>query len=80
MRQSWQAFEGSMLEQKNGDYYKYEFEKLNRDVLRKRITRILVRQLMPKKGFLWIASNKDVMAVWLAILDDDERDVDSAWP
>ena len=71
--QMWLPYEGSMLELNKGNHYKYEFEKVNRDELRRRVTRILTRQLMPEKGFLWIASNKDVLAVWLAILDDDDR-------
>lgn len=70
--QIWDPYQGSMVQQ-NASHYQYDFETYNRVDLRKRITRILSYQLMPRAGFLWIASQRDVLAVWLAILDDDDR-------
>lgn len=52
-------------------YYSYELEKGDTEELRKRLNLLLAKELMPKKGFTWIASNKDVLAVWLALLNED---------
>ncbi len=67
----WNPFDGAMLTQ--GTSYDYDFDTSQPDTFKRRCTILLARQLMPAEGFRWIASNKDVLAVWLALLDDDQR-------
>lgn len=71
LRNTWNPFEGSMVG--DGVYYDYDFDSSHPDTFKRRSTILLARQLMPAEGFSWIASNKDVLAVWLALLDDDHR-------
>ncbi len=54
-----------------GNYYNYEFQKNNDDDLRRRLNLLLARQIMPANGFAWITSNPQVLAIWLALLDED---------
>lgn len=56
-----------------GQYYQFEFEADSEEKtsLRQRLNVLLARQLMPKSGFEWIASNPAVLAAWLALLNDD---------
>ena len=69
---NWLPLEGNLFSQ--GPYYDYEFTKLvYQDPFRRRVTLLLARQLLPEEGFRWIASDKNVFAVWLALLDDDLR-------
>lgn len=56
-----------------GQFYSYEFQKESEVELRRRINLLLARALMPASGFSWIASNSEVLAVWLALLNEDER-------
>ncbi len=56
-----------------GVYYFYEFEKEPEIEFRRRLNLLLARTLMPASGFAWLASNPDVLAVWLALLNEDER-------
>ncbi|MBS0357944.1 MAG: TraI domain-containing protein [Proteobacteria bacterium] len=67
----WNPCEGLMLSQ--GAFYKYDFEPNFPETFRRDVTKILARQLMPKDGFNWIASNKNVLMLWLAMLDDNTR-------
>lgn len=67
----WSPLDGSMVT--NGAYYKYDFDNPFPDDFRNRATLLLARQLMPVDGFRWLASNKDLFAIWLALLDDDHR-------
>ncbi len=67
----WNAWEGSMVGQ--GTDYKYEFNNLNQDEFRKRVTLTIAKEIMPQQSFLWIASDADVLAAWLAMLEEDER-------
>lgn len=55
-----------------GLYYSYEFHKEPEVEFRRRINLLLARALMPSSGFSWIASNPEVLAVWLALLNEDE--------
>ncbi len=77
--QHWSPFTGSML---NGaSHYKYEFiDSSHTDPFRRRTTFLLARQLMPEEGFNWICSDRDVLAIWLALLDDDARDAGTLGP
>ncbi|MCW8387319.1 helicase/relaxase domain-containing protein [Fluoribacter dumoffii] len=55
-----------------GIYYFYEFDKEPEIEFRRRLNLLLARTLMPASGFAWIASNPEVLAVWLALLNEDE--------
>jgi integrating conjugative element relaxase (TIGR03760 family) len=52
-------------------HYWFEFSNEENQTLLKKITLFLARKLMPEDGFRWIASNRDVFVVWLALLDED---------
>ncbi|KTD07653.1 conjugal transfer nickase/helicase domain-containing protein [Legionella jamestowniensis] len=54
-----------------GSHYSYEFQKETDEEFRKRLNLLLARLLMPAGGFAWIASNPQVLAVWLALLNED---------
>ncbi|ARB92636.1 conjugal transfer nickase/helicase domain-containing protein [Legionella longbeachae] len=56
-----------------GVYYFYEFQKESEVDLRRRLNLLMARTLMPVSGFNWIASTPEVLAVWLALLNEDER-------
>lgn len=68
---TWNPWEGAMVGQ--GTDFKYEFNTLNQDEFRKRVTLTIAKELMPQQSFLWIASDTDVLAAWLAMLEEDER-------
>ncbi|KTD24170.1 TraI domain-containing protein [Legionella maceachernii] len=54
-----------------GNYYSYEFQKEADEEFRRRLNLLIARFLMPASGFAWIASNLEVLAVWLALLNED---------
>lgn len=54
-----------------GHSYHYEFRKEPDFDFRRRINSLLARRIMPISGFDWIASNEQVLAVWLALLNED---------
>lgn len=56
-----------------GSYYGYEFQKDMEISLRRRINLLLAKTMMPPGGYNWIAAHGDVLAVWLALLNEDER-------
>ncbi|MGC1183318.1 conjugal transfer nickase/helicase domain-containing protein [Legionella sp.] len=56
-----------------GQYYFYEFQKEPEIEFRRRINLLLAKTLMPASGFAWIASHGEVLSVWLALLNEDER-------
>jgi integrating conjugative element relaxase (TIGR03760 family) len=78
--QSWLPYSGPMVSQ--GDYYKFEFEKQNWARLQAMVGPLLARQLLltdvvdknglPVSGFNWIASNKEILDAWLAMLNEDQ--------
>jgi integrating conjugative element relaxase (TIGR03760 family) len=55
-----------------GQHYSYEFRKEPEVEFRRRINLLLAKILMPPSGFLWIASNREVLEIWLALLHEDE--------
>lgn len=55
-----------------GIYYFYEFEKEAEIEFRRRLNLLMAKTLMPTSGFAWIASNPEVLSVWLALLNEDE--------
>lgn len=70
----WSPFEKSMLESK-AQFYDYDFEEAhNVDLFSRRVSVLLAHQLMPPKGFAWLSSNKEVLSVWLSLLEDNQRD------
>ncbi|KTD18684.1 putative helicase/relaxase [Legionella lansingensis] len=54
-----------------GSHYSYEFLKESDEDFRRRLNLLLARLLMPVSGFSWLASNPQVLAVWLALLNED---------
>ena len=54
-----------------GSYYSYEIPGESDEKFRRRLNLLLARLLMPASGFSWIASNNQVLAVWLALLNED---------
>jgi integrating conjugative element relaxase (TIGR03760 family) len=56
-----------------GSYYDYELLKEPDVAFRCRLNLLLAKLLMPVSGFAWIASNAKVLAVWLALLNEDMR-------
>ena len=66
---AWQPFAGSLLTQ--GHQYSYEMQTNFQENFKTRSSLLLARQLMPKEGFAWIAENKEVLSVWMALIDDD---------
>lgn len=72
----WNPFDGSML--KFSSHYSYDFAIENWDSLRRQVTPMLAKQLMPEAGFGWLSTDKDILNSWLALLQEDYRQV-SAW-
>jgi hypothetical protein len=56
-----------------GTHYRYTYEAISQDDLAARATPLIAKQLMPAEGFAWIASDQEIFAFWLAILQNDER-------
>lgn len=56
-----------------GSYYLLEFQQEGDDDFRRRLNLLLARMLMPASGFDWIVSNPAVLAVWLALLNEDAQ-------
>lgn len=69
---AWNPFAGTMKTQ-DGHIFDYDFLGNFPDTYRRRVTILLARQIMPEAGFQWICSNRDVLQVWLALLEDDQR-------
>jgi integrating conjugative element relaxase (TIGR03760 family) len=55
----------------SSSFYTYTFQKDPSHEFRCRLNILLARTLMPDSGFSWIASNSQVLAVWLALLNED---------
>lgn len=74
----WNPYVSSMLGQ--GSYYKFNYIKENLNDLRYFITPILARQILDSmviasvetNGFNWIASDREVLGVWLSLLSGEE--------
>src|SRR3990167_758318 len=54
-----------------GSYYTYAFEKEVEIDFRRRLNLFIARLFLPESGFAWIASNREVLAMWLALLNED---------
>ena len=55
-----------------GSYYTYEFQKDGDIEFRRRLNLLIAKAIMPPSGFNWIASNPEVLAIWLALLNEDQ--------
>lgn len=55
-------------------YYDYHFSEPEPDVFIRRSTLILAQKLMPEQGMRLISSRRQVFAVWLALLEENDRD------
>lgn len=69
----WAPLKGSMRHQ-GGYFYDYDFDVAHQGSYRRRVTLLLARQIMPDAGFEWLSEDKDVLEIWLALLEDDSRD------
>jgi hypothetical protein len=56
-----------------GSYYDYDLNEEGDVAFRVRLNLLLARSLMPPSGFNWIAANAQVLAVWLALINEDPR-------
>ncbi len=56
-----------------GSFYDFDFQKEADVEFRRRLNLLLAKALMPASGFAWIASNPQVLAIWLALLNEDQR-------
>ena len=54
-----------------GAGYTYTFEKETSVDFRKRLNLLIAKLLMSEEGFAWVASDSKVLAVWLALLNED---------
>ena len=54
-----------------GSYFSYEFQEEADEEFRRRLNLLIARLLMPASGFAWISSNPKVLAIWLALLNED---------
>src|SRR3990167_5778556 len=68
--QVWSPYAGLMKE--FGEYYKMRSYGTTPVRLSPYVPAVLARQLLSKKGFLWIAENNKLLNMWLAALSDDE--------
>lgn len=56
-----------------GSYYDYTFKKESEVEYRRQLNLLLGRDLMPVSGYAWIASNPEVLRIWVALLSEDWR-------
>lgn len=54
-----------------GQYYDYQFNHDIAESFRARLNLLMAQSLMPPSGYQWLASNKQVFATWLALLNED---------
>lgn len=71
----WNPSEGSMF--KFASHYSYDFCAENWDELRRQITPLIAKQLMPEIGFSWLSSDKAILTAWFALLQENYRQVTS---
>lgn len=69
--QQWNPLLGNMAAL--GSHYHYTFQIEGEAEFRKRLNILLAKLLMPTNGYAWIASNPQVLAIWLALLNEDMR-------
>ncbi len=54
-----------------GSHYYFEFLEEGEEDFRRRLNLLIAKQLMPASGFNWIISNPQILAIWLALLNED---------
>lgn len=54
-------------------YYDYTFDVAFPDTFKRRATLLIATKVMPQEGLTWLNSNKEVLASWLSMLDEDDR-------
>lgn len=70
----WNPFDGSMLKAK-ASFYDYDFEESKHiDLFSRRLSVVMAKQLMPSAGFTWLSSDKEALSLWLALLEENQRD------
>lgn len=70
----WNPLDGSMLNAK-ATFYDYDFEESKHiDLFSRRLSVVMAKQLMPSQGFSWLSSDKEALSLWLALLEENQRD------
>lgn len=69
--QTYNAFTGPMVQK--SAFYLHQFLKGTDPDLGRSLHCILAHALMPAAGFQWLASNKEVFAAWLSLLQEDNE-------
>ncbi len=54
-------------------HYSYEFSTHETPRTAQRLTLLMAYKLMPEKSLFFLAENKDIFSIWLALLDEDEE-------
>jgi len=65
---------GQPMPQSVGSHFKIRYTQDAPLRMSSRVTPIFVRQLMPEAGYSWIASNPEILTMWLAALGDTTDD------
>lgn len=60
-----------LLKPLSGNYYTYEFISPDEQISRANINLLIAKLLIPENGFAWIASNNEVLATWLALINEE---------
>jgi len=68
----WNPLNGDM--RKFGTHFRYCFTSDNTNLLRRNLTPLLARQIVPKPVFDWIAADKYVLQSWLSLLENLSED------
>jgi hypothetical protein len=71
-QQVWQPFDGPLTEQYLGTHYQLISNPSAYDRLDKASRVLLAREIMGENGFLWIASDAQILMEWLAALHEEE--------
>lgn len=77
----WNPFKGDMLTIKKAYAYDYCFEEARYiDLFSRRLSIVLAKQIMPDPCFAWLSTDKEVLSLWLALLEDNQRDAGTLGP
>lgn len=68
----WQPLMGPLVEQ-GASFYDYDFDVPHHESFKKRVTVSLAIKIMPAEGLKWLSSDKEILAVWLGLLEEDSR-------
>ena len=68
----WDPMAGSLPKQ-DAVFYDYDFDAPHHETFKRRVTLSLATKIMPSAGLGWLSGNKEVFAIWLALLDEDLR-------